>query len=34
MVDIDYHLNIEASNMFKFEIYGNIAIVGKVTEDN
>lgn len=27
-------LNIEASNMFKFEIYGNIAIVGKVTEDN
>ena len=27
-------LNIEASNMFKFKIYGNIAIVGKVTEDN
>jgi len=27
-------LNEEASNMFKFKIYGNIAIVGKVTEDN
>jgi len=27
-------LNIEASNMFKFEIYGNIAIVGKVTDAN
>ena len=27
-------LNEEASNMFKFKIYGNIAIVGKVTKDN
>ena len=27
-------LNEEASNMFKFKIYGNIAIVGKVTNDN
>ena len=23
-------INIEASNMFKFKIYGNIAIVGKL----
>ena len=27
-------LNEEASNMFKFKIYGNVAIVGKITEDN
>ena len=26
-------INIEASNMFKFKIYGNIAIVGKVTNE-
>ena len=26
-------LNIEANNMFKFEIYVNIAIVGKVTDE-
>ena len=31
-----YHLpiNIEATNMFKFDIYGNIAIVGKAQENN
>lgn len=27
-------INIEATNMFKFNIYGNIAIVGKVPENN
>ena len=27
-------LNIEASNMFKFEIYGNFPIVGEVTKGN
>ena len=27
-------LNEEASNMFKFKIYGNVAIVGKLTENN
>ena len=26
-------INIEASNMFKFKIYGNIAIVGKITNE-
>ena len=26
-------INIEASNMFKFKIYGNIAIVGKLTNE-
>ena len=27
-------INIEATNMFKFDIYGNIAIVGKAPENN
>ena len=27
-------LNEEASNMFKFKIFGNVAIVGKITENN
>ena len=26
-------INVEASNMFKFKIYGNIAIVGKITNE-